>query len=841
MKCSVYISLDYSESCLEEHKENSYMYVEPRRAINYCLKALDHHRLIVITGEAGSGKTRFGLELMSRMQNKHQNFTALILTKCSQWDILDLTKEYIFFIDDLLGKSSADDGAYQSWSTAFDPMLKVLSKGHVYLIFALRNNIWYLMKDKFFDYTLFRLLGSSNAPVDLSGVAFGMTSQEKLRMLKRFCRHYDVQMCKTLQEERRSFECSDDNSFCLSEKTLQIIADMDTTSGFPFLCEQFFSDKKSLEKSFNFFKDYSARDFVKEQIDQLLFEKKDLQYVVLVYFVLSDKSFEVDGLLKVKKEIADIGLVKSTEIMPATMRGCLKDMLDKFISSSDDVYKLKHMVVYEAVLLSFGENFPEKFLELITKSVLFTYVRSKGYVAGDHEVIVQLDDDMTESFAKKLIDVYGSNKEEAYSDVYRHASFHDKRLVNCFLDILEREGSFKVFLKSFLAGACKERKDILASEVIRRYVSFDEFESDILDLILNNDLIDSFRQYMNVIGFGNLFLKLKHESSGVQFLKKIFGYGARQCIMEILDNLDADNDIETDCGQDKTTWKLPEICDDPSLLFDIPVDMDRIVQTVYWDSLFNSLLYQILSHHDPSCGNDWTNVLTKLTELCPSQEIRNEFNMNIIQHSIIDRNFDFAYLYLERIQNISEEQVFMLIFQFWHSKIDLNLFHLLCRKVKNLPFKLNSEKLASKILTCIHSFGNENMFLFFLNENIPCNFNNHIDGRTILHVCEKRKFSDSTLLRLLKRPEGMFMLTSVDKEGMTPVQCRAAYKKIRGKEGIKGSTDFYCIRDIDWRDDTLVVYSSLKDLHVHYVVWRDDTLVHVLNTSFKDRRAEAEM
>lgn len=310
--------------------------------------------------------------------------------------------------------------------------------------------------------------------------------------------------------------------------------------------------------------------------------------------------------------------------------------------------------------------------------------------------------------------------------------------------------------------------------------------------------------------------------------------------MEILDNLDADNDIETDCDQDKKTWKLPEICDDFSLLFDIPVDTDIIVQTAYWDSLFNSLLCEILSHHDPSCGNDWTNVLTKLIELCPSQEIRNEFYMSIIENSIITRNFDFTYLYLERIQNISEIQVFMLIRQFWHSKIDLNLFHLLCRKVKNLPFKLNSVELASWIVTCINSFGNENMFLFFLNE-IPLNFYNHFGRRTILHVCEHRKFSDSTLLRLLKRPEGMCMFTSVDEEKMTPVQCRAAYKKIRRDVGIKSSTDFYCIRDIDWRDDTLVVYSSPKDLHVHYVVWRDDTLVHVLNTSFKDRRAEAEM
>lgn len=53
-------------------------------------------------------------------------------------------------------------------------MFKVLSKGYVYFIFVLRNNIWYLMKDKFFDYILFRLLGLLNVLVDFFGVDFGM-------------------------------------------------------------------------------------------------------------------------------------------------------------------------------------------------------------------------------------------------------------------------------------------------------------------------------------------------------------------------------------------------------------------------------------------------------------------------------------------------------------------------------------------------------------------------------------------------------------------------------------------------------------------------------------------
>lgn len=70
------------------------------------------------------------------------------------------------------------------------------------------------------------------------------------------------------------------------------------------------------------------------------------------------------------------------------------------------------MVIFEAVLLSFGENFPEEFLELVSKSVLFTYIRSKGYVPKKHGVIIQLDEDLTESLAKKLVEAYGSNKKK---------------------------------------------------------------------------------------------------------------------------------------------------------------------------------------------------------------------------------------------------------------------------------------------------------------------------------------------------------------------------------------------------------------------------------------------
>lgn len=118
----------------------------------------------------------------------------------------------------------------------------------------------------------------------------------------------------------------------------------------------------------------------------------------------------------------------------------------------------------------------------------------------------------------------------------------------------------------------------------------------------------------------------------------------------------------------KKTWKLAEICNAPFSLFGIREDYaDRRLRAC-WDHLFQSWLCDIRPHHDPSSGNDWTNVLTKLAELCPSIEIRNDFYLHIIQFSIIHDNFDSAYGYLEKIQNISEKQVCILIEFFWYKK-----------------------------------------------------------------------------------------------------------------------------------------------------------------------------
>lgn len=83
--------------------------------------------------------------------------------------------------------------------------------------------------------------------------------------------------------------------------------------------------------------------------------------------------------------------------------------------------------------------------------------------------------------------------------------------------------------------------------------------------------------------------------------------------------------------------------------------------------------------------------------------------------------------------------------------------------MKNDIYPLDSYESATLIIDLVQFSGNEDMFIAFMDE-FECKFDfcTREENTTILHACETNNFSDSTLLRLLLRPEGRFMFNSED-------------------------------------------------------------------------------
>lgn len=77
----------------------------------------------------------------------------------------------------------------------------LFKKLDVFIIFVLWNGVWDCMKNDFLDYILFWILNKIFVLViDLFGEDFKMIFEEKLNMLKMFCKYKGVRLYSFLKE-----------------------------------------------------------------------------------------------------------------------------------------------------------------------------------------------------------------------------------------------------------------------------------------------------------------------------------------------------------------------------------------------------------------------------------------------------------------------------------------------------------------------------------------------------------------------------------------------------------------------------------------------------------------
>lgn len=184
---------------------------------------------------------------------------------------------------------------------------------------------------------------------------------------------------------------------------------------------------------------------------------------------------------------------------------------------------------------------------------------------------------------------------------------------------------------------------------------------------------------------------------------------------------------------------------------------------------------------------------------------KRRFYLNVIGLSIEIGHLDIVLKFLGRIEILSLPIIEKLMYNSFLNN-DRHLFNTMCRLMKNGIYHLDSYESATLIIDLVQFSGNEDMFIAFLDEfKSKFDFCTREENTTILHVCEAKIFSDSTLLRLFLRPEGRYMFNSEGMGEMAPVQCRESYQ-------YPGHSDCNLLRDVDWRDNTLVVYSSFKYL-----------------------------
>lgn len=157
--------------------------------------------------------------------------------------------------------------------------------------------------------------------------------------------------------------------------------------------------------------------------------------------------------------------------------------------------------------------------------------------------------------------------------------------------------------------------------------------------------------------------------------------------MLMLDFFNTENDMETDGEMQNLTCMLK--INDIFLILDL-----------------------FIIDHNLAFGNDWSDALTKLADLCPSEKDKNMFYKKVMETSLCKGKLDIAFKVLEKVDTFTTEEIRTLMcFIFVENKIDL--FYTLYTKMKNVHFKLNSCKAAHMSIECVKCSGNEDMLNVF--------------------------------------------------------------------------------------------------------------------------------
>lgn len=95
-----------------------------------------------------------------------------------------------------------------------------------------------------------------------------------------------------------------------------------------------------------------------------------------------------------------------------------------------------------------------------------------------------------------------------------------------------------------------------------------------------------------------------------------------------------------------------------------------------------SFLCDIVLHHNPLDGNDWSDVLTRIGELYPNQNgKRNMFYLNVIGISIEIGHLDIVLKFLERIEILTLPIIEKLMYSSFLNN-DEHLFNIMCKLIK---------------------------------------------------------------------------------------------------------------------------------------------------------------
>ncbi|CAC5388011.1 unnamed protein product [Mytilus coruscus] len=429
----------------EDIREDTFVTTE---AVTESLSLLRMNGVLLITGCAGTGKSRIGRHVLRMYCTSDTSYTCIKLNTLDEWeDMVSKQDNVVVLLDDIFGETNCIYNREKD-TQILDKIHAYICKGNIKVIITIRDTVKRQCREVFDKHRLFKF-----DFIDLSSDRYGLNREEKRNILKKYM--------KTV----RQLDYTDDGEFVdcngvtiLNTIDVWKITEENPVKGFPLAIYQFVHNVKYFHLGSQFFD--RPTESMLEEFNEIRRKGRDhrkfmMHYAVMVYTAingncinLQDRSI-VTGVTK----ITDAIYGETIRLNKCHISDTVHELIGSYLITipNQRSYRFHHPTLQESVILSFAQIDEENIkniIPLLSWSFIEKMVKPETYIEKEGEVVLGIPTTSYKLLTERLVEIYMAELRKdiqnayvfvsniSYTDLFKQDTF---LLLTYLLEVLENE------------------------------------------------------------------------------------------------------------------------------------------------------------------------------------------------------------------------------------------------------------------------------------------------------------------------------------------------------------------------------------------------------------------
>ncbi|CAG2228804.1 TNNI3K [Mytilus edulis] len=455
------------------------------------LLLLKQNGVLLITGHAGTGKSRTGRHVLHIFCTGDTLYKCIKLNTLSEWEgMVNSEDNVVVLLDDIFGETNCIYNREKD-TPILDKVHAYVCKGNIKVIITIRDTVKRQCQELFDNHRLFKF-----DIIDLSSNKYKLNLNEKEMILTK----YMQTVRKSEYIKSKGFvDCNGD--LILKSAEVRIIIHENPVKGFPLVIYQFVHNDKYFYLGRKFFD--SPTEAILEEVRAIRRKGEEhrkfmIQYAVMVYTAINENCINPDDSSCVLEitEIIDAIYGATMKLKKFHIADAVMELKASYLINIPNkrAYELHHPTLQESVIISFAQVDEEnmnKIIPLISWSFFLKIVKPESYTEKDGEVVLRIPTNSYKLLADRLAEFYIAEYTYSFvSDLSNTEIFQQKYrlLLPCLLEALEKEDTKDKHTDNMIRSGETYRLD----RYFENKKSKECFLAHLLNVVAKTDKLDTY-------------------------------------------------------------------------------------------------------------------------------------------------------------------------------------------------------------------------------------------------------------------------------------------------------------------------------------------------------------